>query len=352
MHDATPLENTLQLPGTFLKPAMAPSSPPLSLPSSAFKAPPLKLPWPPSPAFSSRLFPFPSASLASPQKSWIPSSNLPQTWKRQLESFPAKFPLTVNWSQQLVDSCTAPSFLHLGCAAHDAICSLAVVGGSVLWFRAFDLLVQHNMLEQKLSRKLIHISTGLIYALVWPIYSQSPWSRFFALAIPLANVLRLVLYGLGILKDDGFVKSISREGTAAELLRGPLYYALVLCLCTVFFWRDSPVGMIALAIMCGGDGIADIVGRRIGGVKLPHNPRKSWAGSIAMFVFGLALSIGFLYYYSSMGFYHLDWERAVQCVALISLAATTVESLPISTQIDDNMTVPLVSVLVGCMLFS
>jgi hypothetical protein len=39
-----------------------------------------------------------------------------------------------------------------------------------------------------------------------------------------------------------------------ELLRGPLYYVLVLYASTVFFWRQSPVGMIALSMMCAGDG--------------------------------------------------------------------------------------------------
>lgn len=34
--------------------------------------------------------------------------------------------------------------------------------------------------------------------------------------------------------------------------------------------------------MCGGDGLADIVGRCYGYTKLPFNHRKSWAGSIAM----------------------------------------------------------------------
>jgi hypothetical protein len=39
-----------------------------------------------------------------------------------------------------------------------------------------------------------------------------------------------------------------------ELLRGPLYYVMVLVLCTVLFWRDSPVSVVSLAMMCAGDG--------------------------------------------------------------------------------------------------
>ena len=68
-----------------------------------------------------------------------------------------------------------------------------------------------------------------------------------------------------------------------ELLRGPLFYVLIMTAVTVAFWRDSPVGMMVLSLMCGGDGLADIVGRRFGTAKLPYNRAKSWAGSLAMF---------------------------------------------------------------------
>ena len=69
-----------------------------------------------------------------------------------------------------------------------------------------------------------------------------------------------------------------------ELLRGPLYYVLVLMAVTVVYWRDSPIGITAIAMMSGGDGLADLVGRRFGTAKLPHNRQKSWAGTLAMFL--------------------------------------------------------------------
>ncbi|WCJ37993.1 Galacturonosyltransferase 8 [Euphorbia peplus] len=60
-----------------------------------------------------------------------------------------------------------------------------------------------------------------------------------------------------------------------ELLRGPLYYVLVLILCSLVFWRQSPVGVISIAMMCGGDDVADIIARRFGSIKLAYNPQKS-----------------------------------------------------------------------------
>lgn len=38
-------------------------------------------------------------------------------------------------------------------------------------------------------------------------------------------------------------------------------------------------------------GVADIVGRRLGHAKLPHNRDKSYAGSVAMFFAGFVASI-------------------------------------------------------------
>ena len=41
---------------------------------------------------------------------------------------------------------------------------------------------------------------------------------------------------------------------------GPLYYVIVLYLMATTCWRTTPVGILAIALMCGGDGMADIVG--------------------------------------------------------------------------------------------
>ncbi|XP_020590869.1 probable phytol kinase 1, chloroplastic isoform X8 [Phalaenopsis equestris] len=119
---------------------------------------------------------------------------------------------------------------------------------------------------------------------------------------------------------------------------------------SLIFWRESPVGIISLAMMSGGDGIADIIGRRYGSLKLPHNRRKSWMGSISMFIFGIIFSVMMLYYFSAFGYFHLGWST-VEKVVLISFAATVVESLPLSEVIDDNITVPVTSMVAACLLF-
>ncbi|XP_016647332.1 PREDICTED: probable phytol kinase 1, chloroplastic isoform X2 [Prunus mume] len=190
----------------------------------------------------------------------------------------------------------------------DAGATAFVLAGAYGLVLCFDNLTQRNLLQQSLSRKLVHILSGLLFMLSWPIFR--------------------------------------------ELLRGPLYYVLILILCALVFWRESPVGVVSLAMMCGGDGVADIMGRKFGSIKIPYNQKKSWAGSISMFLFGFLISIGMLYYYSFLGYFQLNWVETVEKVALISLVATIVESLPITEVLDDNISVPLVSMAAAYLSFS
>ncbi|GKV34240.1 hypothetical protein SLEP1_g42630 [Rubroshorea leprosula] len=104
-------------------------------------------------------------------------------------------------------------------------------------------------------------------------------------------------------------------------------------------------------MMCGGDGIADIMGRRFGSMKLPYNQQKSWAGSISMLVLGFLISLGMLYYFSVLGYFQLEWTSTVQRVAVVSMIATLVESLPTTEIMDDNISVPLASMVAAYLVF-
>ncbi|PSS05050.1 Phytol kinase [Actinidia chinensis var. chinensis] len=234
---------------------------------------------------------------------------------------------------------------------HDAGATAVVMAGAYGLVLTFDVLTQRNLMEQSLSRKLVHILSGLLFMACWPIFSTSTEARYFASLVPLANCLRLVTHGLSLATDEGLIKSVTREGKPEELLRGPLYYVLVLIVCVLVFWRESPIGVISLAMMCGGDGIADIMGRRFGSIKIPYNEKKSWAGSISMFIFGFLISMGMLYYFSALGYFRLDWPRTMERVALISFVATFVESLSTTRTVDDNISVPLASMVMAFLCF-
>ncbi|XP_066334795.1 probable phytol kinase 2, chloroplastic [Miscanthus floridulus] len=217
--------------------------------------------------------------------------------------------------------------------------------------RFWEEVANRALLDQKLCRKLVHITVGLVYFLMWPLFSSDDvFAPFLAPLILIVNIIKVTVIGLGLMKDEGVLNSMTRHGDRRELLKGPLYYACAITLTTIVFWRTSPISIAVICNLCAGDGVADIFGRRFGRVKLPHNPEKSYAGSIAMFLAGFIASVLFMCYFSIFGFVEKSWTM-VAAFGVISLVAAVVESLPISTRLDDNLTVPVASMLFGALVF-
>ncbi|KAL6640591.1 hypothetical protein ACP70R_021714 [Stipagrostis hirtigluma subsp. patula] len=238
----------------------------------------------------------------------------------------------------------SPLLRDAGAALLTALAAAAVL-------RFWEVVANRALLDQKLCRKLVHITVGLVYFLMWPLFSSDSVSA--PLLAPLIielNIIKVTVIGLGLVKDEGVVNSMTRNGDHRELLKGPLYYACAVTLTTIIFWRTSPISIAVICNLCAGDGVADIAGRRFGHAKLPHNPEKSYAGTVANFVAGFIASVLFMCYFHHFGFVEESWTMAMAfCVT--SFVAAIVESLPISTRLDDNLTVPLASVLVGGLAF-
>ncbi|EPS57827.1 hypothetical protein M569_16990, partial [Genlisea aurea] len=196
--------------------------------------------------------------------------------------------------------------------------------------------------DQKLNRKLVHITVGSTFMLCWPMFSVGNQGALFAALIPIASMIKVGLIGLGIWKDEATVKSMSRYGDHRELLKGPLYYGATIALSGIIYWKKLPIAIAAICNLCAGDGMADIVGRRFGRTKLPYNENKSLVGSLAMASAGFLASIGYMWYFSMMGYFEGSREMGFGFL-MVSIAAALVESHPVSTMLDDNLTVPLTS---------
>jgi phytol kinase len=222
-------------------------------------------------------------------------------------------------------------------------------GLAMLWLRMNDFSAHRVWIESSLSRKIIHIGTGPIFVLSWLFFHEDPSARWMAALIPFAITLQFALVGLGIIRDPAAVKAMSRTGDRREILRGPLLYGIAFVLLTLLFWKDSPVGVIALMLLCGGDGLADVVGNRIPSRKLPWSPRKSIAGSAAVVIGGWFLSMLILGVYVLAGIFPGPLAVYLLPVTLLAVLAMLVESLPWSDL--DNLTVPLATALLGMVLF-
>jgi phytol kinase len=210
---------------------------------------------------------------------------------------------------------------------------------ALAWLRINDYLAHHGWVESHLSRKIIHIGTGPLFVLCWILFNENPINKYLAALVPLAFTLQFLLIGTGVMKDEASVKAMSRTGDRREILRGPLYYGIIFVLLTIFFWKSSPTGIVGLMLMCGGDGLADIFGRKWGSQKLPWNNGKSWIGSSGMLLGGWFLS----------GVFPTSIQTYLLPVTIIAFVGTLVESLPLKDI--DNITVTVAAALVGYFLF-
>jgi len=220
---------------------------------------------------------------------------------------------------------------------------------SIIWLRVIDYFAVKGFISQKLSRKIIHIGTGPIFVLCWLLFPEEPLSKYFAAIIPLLITIQFFLIGMGVIKDQASVDAMSRNGDPKEILKGPFFYGIVFVLLTIIFWRNSPIGIIALMILCGGDGLADIVGRRVRSNHLKWSTNKSVAGSLSMFLGGLFFSTFLLLIFIETGYIPMNFFGIFPKLLLLNLIATIIESLPV---IDwDNITVPAAVVFVGLLIF-
>ncbi|MHA1909386.1 MAG: diacylglycerol/polyprenol kinase family protein [Candidatus Thorarchaeota archaeon] len=205
---------------------------------------------------------------------------------------------------------------------------------------------QSGKLSTDVTRKVIHIFAAPLWVLTWMLFSGGFFSRYLAIIVPLFFVLQFVMIGTGRMENKDFVDSMSRSGDPKELLGGTLYYALLMVFFGIvsFYWgatNTTPLAIIVFACLAGGDGLADVIGRKYGGEKKfgIMGSERTIAGSIGMFLGSFLFSFILMFFFS---FEINAWNPIPLLLPLIviSLVATIVEAL--SPKGLDNWTVPIV----------
>ena len=202
-------------------------------------------------------------------------------------------------------------------------------------------------LSSDVTRKIVHIFAAPVFLVTWWLYSGSVFSRYLALVVPILFVLLFVGIGTGKVVNEAFVGSMSRSGDASELLKGTLYYALIICIVTVLWFYSpggtaaaNPTALVILGCLAGGDGLADVIGRKYGGDKKfgIGGAEKTIAGSAGMFIGS------FLFSYFLAALFLFDLVAIFLPILVLSIIVTIVEAL--SPKNLDNWTVPIAVVIV------
>eukprot|EP00614_Pseudopedinella_elastica_P010118 CAMPEP_0172591382 /NCGR_PEP_ID=MMETSP1068-20121228/10140_1 /TAXON_ID=35684 /ORGANISM="Pseudopedinella elastica, Strain CCMP716" /LENGTH=313 /DNA_ID=CAMNT_0013387801 /DNA_START=1120 /DNA_END=2061 /DNA_ORIENTATION=- len=237
----------------------------------------------------------------------------------------------------------------------DFACALVGVVGASLWLKIWTSLASAGKIDPKLSRKIVHSGSAPLFLLTWPFFSDSLASRAVAALVPLVFMARLVLARRG--RQPELVKAISRTGDSAEATGGPFTYCAVLIALTLSGGLRSAAGVVAVMQMAVGDGLADIVGRRVGKTKWPWSDgSKSVEGSLAFALGAFVSSLAMVQWFALLGTPLAGLEAFQGCflglvwrLGVISVACAAVELLPIG---DDNLNVPVTGALLTHFLTS
>jgi uncharacterized protein (TIGR00297 family) len=186
-------------------------------------------------------------------------------------------------------------------------------------------------------RQTVHIAMGafalLLRFLTW-------WQAALLAAVALAfNVLLLPRLG---------GQSLYRPADRARgFPTGILLYPLSVLLLILTFPNRLDIVAIAWSILAVGDGSATLIGRRVGGPRIPWNREKTIAGSLALFALGSAAGL-FMAWWMRPAVSEVPAWFLVLAPVVAAAVAAAVETIPV--RLDDNIGVPAAAALTLWML--
>lgn len=179
------------------------------------------------------------------------------------------------------------------------------------------------------KRKLVHVAVGgfafLLRFLTWP------QAALMALAAFAFN-----LYLLPRIGGRGLWRAPEHE---RGFPLGILLYPLAVLALILVFRHDLWMAAAIWGLLAFGDGMATVVGMAAGGPRLPWNPAKGWAGSLAFVFFGAAGASLLVAWTLRFPLASAASGRVLALTIPLAVWCAIVESAP--TTLDDNLTVPV-----------
>ncbi|NTW51293.1 MAG: phosphatidate cytidylyltransferase [Chlorobiaceae bacterium] len=225
----------------------------------------------------------------------------------------------------------APTFFSLPLVWHNALVTLFTFVYVFSVPPLMDYLVTNHGLARDISRKITHICAGSAIVFL-PLFREGDWSHYLNITVFAVWTLLLIQKGLFAAADDQAVKTMTRTGDKRELLKGTLYFVIVAMICGTLYYKTF-AGVLAMAMLGWGDGLAPIIGTRLGKIKYKVLSDKSVEGSMAFLLGALLAGLFFVKLIVPGAFDPVK-------ISIIAVAATIVEG--ISPKEVDNILIPAV----------
>lgn len=180
-------------------------------------------------------------------------------------------------------------------------------------------------------RKMAHLLGGFFLVVFYWAVNQNYGEKtalliffLFLLSLLLFDYLRLT-GKIAVPGEKEYAKEPEKKG-----LNAATYFIMAVLVCFIFF--EFKIALTALAMLLVAEPVAALVGKKWGRYRIPRlKKEKNWEGVLAGFAANLTVGL-------------LIWPSLILILPM-ALVASLVE--PISYKIDDNLTVPVLSGLVG-----
>lgn len=193
-----------------------------------------------------------------------------------------------------------------------------------------DYLVTNHNLSRDISRKITHICAGSVIIFL-PLFQDGHWSQYLNVSVYVVWALLFLQKGFFASDDDQAIKTMTRTGDKRELLKGTFYFVIVGIVCGTFYYKQFP-GVLAMAVLGWGDGLAPIIGMKLGKMKYKVLCEKTIEGSLAFFAGSVLAGMFFVWLIVPEAF-------DLTTILIIALAATIVEGM--SPKEVDNIFIPI-----------
>lgn len=209
--------------------------------------------------------------------------------------------------------------------------------GLIVSFAYIGLVIVSAKIFEKwgkeLSRKYIHIMLGNWWIIAM-LFFNNVW---FAIIGP--SVFVVVNY-ISYKKD--LIKVMERDTQDGF---GTVYYALSLLILSIVSFgilKNPSIGLVPTLVMAYGDGLAAIIGKKTKSKKYKlSDTKKSFAGSLTMFIISLILIGGYLVFtYNDIFWASTHWPLIT---IMMAFCVTAIEA--VSGKGIDNISVPISTLL-------
>ena len=137
---------------------------------------------------------------------------------------------------------------------------------------------------QEVRRRFWHMTPGLLPFALWPIPHRDP----------LSPILQAIIVAIFVALTGAIFwnwRRIARSGVGNNDRLSAIYGYATCVLATLFlFPAHAECGLAVLSVLAFGDGSATLLGKLVGGPRLPWNPSKSFAGLVGFLSLGLPMT--------------------------------------------------------------